>query len=375
MMTRRQFLSASAVGFGSLALAGAGGVALGRSATDARREAEWERSDGVDRIVLAATLAASSHNTQPWRFRALDGAVDLLGDTARTMGSADARRRELHVSLGCALANMELAARGEGYSTEVEFVSGSAESHFARVHLTRFGDVRASALTDAIPARRTNRGPYRPDVPIADSVKAQIEQCLGEGIELRWLSTAEERNAFTRLCVDATEAHIADAELQRDSHAWYRMRRSEAQSSREGITIAGANIAFPASLFLGAMSLSPSAFDGGWVKATERTHCGTAPAFVLIVAPRDGDRRAWVEAGLSYQRMQLVATVCGLATHPLSQALAVRDKALAAGDADPFAARLAELGREGEVVLAFRIGEPVREQPASLRRPARVMPA
>lgn len=48
-------------------------------------------------------------------------------------------------------------------------------------------------------------------------------------------------------------------------------------------------------------------------QATRETHCGTAPAFGLIVVENANDRGAWVHAGRVYQRLQLAATLEGIA--------------------------------------------------------------
>lgn len=371
MLSRRQFVTAGTVGLGTLAVGGVAGVAAWDGSTRPRDPAgAWAESSGVNRILLAATLAASSHNTQPWRFRATPDAIELLGDAKRTMGAADPRLREMHVSLGCALANMELAAAGEGMATRFEFVPGPRNGHHARLALLP-SEKPARApepLAEAIPHRRTNRGPYAAKQAVPLELLGKLGEFVGEGLRVVWLTTPEQRAAFTRLTVDATAAHVADATMQRDSHRWYRMRRTDAEQRRDGITVGGANLAFPASLVLGLMPPTPDSFDEGWAKATEETHCGTAPAFGLIVAERGGDHRAWLETGRAYGRMQLSATIAGIATHPLSQALAVRDREVSAGTPDAFASGLEKLAGPGEVVLAFRLGYPEREQQPSLRR-------
>jgi hypothetical protein len=59
--------------------------------------------------VEQAVLAPSSHNTQPWQFR-LDGdTVELYADRDRVMHVIDPQDRELVISCGAALLNIELA--------------------------------------------------------------------------------------------------------------------------------------------------------------------------------------------------------------------------------------------------------------------------
>src|SRR3712207_1323163 len=47
-----------------------------------------------------AIRAPSSHNTQPWRFRITDGAVELFADRTRALAVVDPHDRELTISCG-----------------------------------------------------------------------------------------------------------------------------------------------------------------------------------------------------------------------------------------------------------------------------------
>jgi nitroreductase len=75
----------------------------------------------VDRLVRYATLAASSHNTQPWRFEVGDGVIRVFADARRQLRVADPDRRELFLSAGCAVENLAVAAEHHGYATAVTY--------------------------------------------------------------------------------------------------------------------------------------------------------------------------------------------------------------------------------------------------------------
>ena len=369
MLTRRQFVVGGAAVVTATVAGGAGSLALWDSATQPEDPtAAWEGTRGADRLVLAGTLAANSHNTQPWRFRVSDDSIELIGDTKRTMGKADPRLRELHLSLGCALENVSIAAAEAGTPVSIEQVPGAPSEHFARL---RFGgDVTGehARLAAAIPRRRTNRAPYDIERPVSSDALAELAALADNKVRVVWLTARNDRAALTDLTVKATAEHLDDAAMQRDSQRWYRMRRSDAEEQRDGITVASANLPGVATLMLGVFPPTPKSFDEGWVKATRETHCGTAPAFGLIVVEHASDRGAWVHAGRVYQRMQLAATLEGIAMHPISQALALRDREVAGGAPGRFSAGLETLAGPGEVVLAFRIGYPLRPQQPSLRR-------
>src|ERR1700722_9003813 len=86
------------------------------------------RADGVQSpmtVVHAAILAANAHDTQPWRFQIGSDRIDVYADTERHLGAMDPFRREMHLSLGCALENAVLIARSMGYAANVEIAGGS----------------------------------------------------------------------------------------------------------------------------------------------------------------------------------------------------------------------------------------------------------
>ena len=372
MVSRRGFIFGS-IGVGSAVIVGGG---IGKAAQNGLFSAgegdgftAWDESlEGMSGIAAAGVLAASSHNTQPWSFRVSDDGIDVLGDSKRLMGAADPRLRELHISLGCAIENMAVAAAAQGLATDVEIVRGGSE-HFARLTFAPgLVDAAYAALAEQIPLRSTNRGAYDADRAPGSPERDIFSACLTGDVSLKLLSSAEERSAFSALTVAATGVHVADEKMQRDSHAWYRMTQAEVERYQDGITIDGAAAGIVGTTFLKMFPPTPDAFDEQWAKVTGETHCATAPMFGLLVAGAVGDHAAWIAAGRAYQRIQLEATRLGIATHPLSQSLAVRDRDLAVGTRNEFAEGLDVYADGGEVVLAFRLGYPKADVPRSPRR-------
>lgn len=379
MVSRRGFIAA---GLGTVGVIAAGGGLMRAtesgvfSAGDGAAFEAWEAPlDSVEGTAAAGVLAASSHNTQPWSFRISEDGIDVLGDTDRLMGLADARLRELHISLGCALENMSVAAAAQGLIANVEYVQRTAD-HFARVTFAEGEpDPQTAVLAEQIPLRRTNRGAYDIERGVGP---AELDALGGErldALDVQWLTSADDRAWFGDMVVRATEEHVADVDVQRDSHAWYRMTRQEVDEYRDGITVDGAAAGVVGTTFLKLFPPTPDQFDEQWVKVTRDTHCATAPAYGLIVAPSAGDHRAWVQVGRVYQRMHLKATALGLAMHPLSQPLTIRDRDLARGERNGYANALEERAGGGEVVLAFRVGYPLVAVTPSPRRPLDVVVA
>jgi hypothetical protein len=121
---RRRFLGMAGSAAGTVAVAGAGGLTWRAveegvfASGTGPAYAAWDQWDRPGRDVLnlvrAGVLAASAHNTQPWLFRVGRDHIDLCADLQRSTGSMDPLRREMHVSLGCAVENVVLAGPPNG---------------------------------------------------------------------------------------------------------------------------------------------------------------------------------------------------------------------------------------------------------------------
>src|SRR5688500_2606757 len=72
-------------------------------------------------LVRCATLAASSHNTQPWKFRHEGNGIIILPDPSRRCPEVDPDDHHLFASLGCATENLALAAEAAGLRANVTF--------------------------------------------------------------------------------------------------------------------------------------------------------------------------------------------------------------------------------------------------------------
>jgi hypothetical protein len=79
-------------------------------------------------LVRYAILAPSSHDTQPRKFSIRDDEIRLFADKPRWLRVADADQRELHISLGCALVNLLVAAQHFGYAPRLMYSPDSTES-------------------------------------------------------------------------------------------------------------------------------------------------------------------------------------------------------------------------------------------------------
>lgn len=381
-ISRRGVLRVIGLGAGAVVVAGAGGLAWraadqGVFATGTGPAyAAWGELDtpGNDAmsLVRAAVLASNAHNTQPWLFRVQPTSIDLYADTARNMGTMDPLRREMYLSLGCALENLVVAGPPNGWAPTVTLLPDPGRpTHIAHVDLEPTSRT-SSPLYDAIARRRTDRAAYDTTRPLGQEVHAALTGLIdSEETGLVWLADDDTKDRFGNLTVRATEAIIADTQQSIDEFSWYRTTWQETQSRKDGITIDPAGQSPLIRVVAKVFGTTREQNGQGWVRSTRDTQVPTAAAYGILVLPDPFDPAQRIRTGRLWQRMHLWATAAGLAVQPMNQVPERIDREGTTGQAPEFTDAMAQLlPDERRMVMAFRIGHPTADPLLSPRRPA-----
>jgi nitroreductase len=385
-LSRKGFLKLTGAGTAFVAIAGSG---LGTwravdqgvfSVGQGPAYAAWNvwsgtPGDGPLNLVRAAVLAANAHDSQPWIFRVTPTRIDIHAALTRNLGSIDPLRREMYISLGCALENLLVAAAPHGYDYRVSLLPNPTEpAHVARVEL-RPGMTSTTPLYDAIPHRHTNRAAYQSDRPVTALVRSQMEalNTIPE-IGIVWFTGAAEKRVFADLTVRATQAFIVDRQQARDDFAWWRGDWHDVQKYKDGITLDASNFLPPLTRSL-AKLLPPQtrlANDTAWLSSTRNPQLSSAPAFGIIMVRRAESNRQRLEAGQLWQRMHLWATARGIAMQPLNQIVERAEREQTAGLRTEIGSALSAMMPEHgwHALMPFRLGYPTTEALKSPRRPA-----
>jgi nitroreductase len=334
---------------------------------------EWRSLPWPMPLVAAGVLAASPHNTQPWRFRVRDRMIDLELDERQNLGPVDPFRRQMWLGAGCALENMSVAGAGLGRAVAITALpEGPLATPAARVSMGGEQAARPEVL-ERITRRHTNRNPYHRDRRIEGALVDELSGLVSDpSTRIDLFDRDEPRGRhFTEAIAEVTRVLVADADFMRASDHWFRLNPREEEEHRDGPSLRCAGVpAFKRILGTLAPAPSDSQSHDAWLSMTIENHCAASPAFGAISLHDPGDHRQLLEAGRLWQRLMLWAAERGLGLQPLDQLLELADREQELGRPKTAEPRLAELTeRAFRPVMTFRLGWPVAPAPASARRP------
>lgn len=311
--------------------AGAAAWSLTRAPTSARepwKEAGTRFGDIRLDCLAYAILAPNPHNMQPWRVQ-LDeeGALTVFCDLSRLLPQTDPTNRQITIGFGCFLELMRLAALSRGYKLkETHFPEGEPQPTLdarpiARVEFRRDENVEAEPLLVAARDRRTNRAPFETRA-VEQAVLARIMNAGVQGVVAGSTNDPARVEALRTLARDAWGIEWALDRTRRESIDVTRVGKDEINAAPWGLSLAGpvmeaaklAGVLTSENMDIPEKSAYQQSIDF-YNKAVD-----SAQAF-MWTSTASNTRVDQINAGRTWVRMQLDAQLCGVAFHPLSQAL------------------------------------------------------
>jgi hypothetical protein len=354
MLNRREFFSLT--GGASLPLLSActAEVPDDYAQAAAQLRAALAEDPGWPELIRFATLAANSHNTQPWRFRPRPSGVSILPDFSRRTPVADPDDHHLYVSLGCAAENLLVAALARGLRGATSFdpvVGDHLDVEFETVNPT------AEDLYGAVPMRQSTRSVYDGrSVPGADIQRLE-EAAAVDGVAMVVITDKARLNQVADFVIAGNSAQLESSDFVRELGEWIRFHPSEAIRTGDGLfTSCSGNPTMPDWLGrrLFPWILSKDRENDKYAKQV-RSSAGVA----VFVGDRE-DKWHWVQVGRSFERFALTATALGIRHAHLNQAVEIPTVR------SEFAASFGMTGRRPDLVVRFGYAKPM---PMSMRRP------
>jgi len=256
-------------------------------------------------VVRYATLAANSHNTQPWRFRLEGRTIEILPDFRRRTPAVDPDDHHLFISLGCAAANLALAAAAIGRPGEVSIASDRAGVRYDFLA----GEPKADLLASAIPRRQSTRAEYDGRaVPTAHLVELE-RAATTPGVSLALVTDRPRMQKIRDLVLAGNTDQMSDPAFMRELKQWLRFNPRSAMANGDGLfSAASGNPVMPTEL--GQLAFD-RLFDVRAENEKYARHIDSSAGVAIFFGER-ADRDHWIRVGQACQRFALAATALGL---------------------------------------------------------------
>ncbi|HEY7173478.1 MAG TPA: nitroreductase [Micromonosporaceae bacterium] len=264
--------------------------------------------------VADAVRAPSMYNEQPWRFRLVDGRIDVRLDPDRRLTAADPTGWAARIACGAAITNIRLRLAVSGRSCVVRILPLGPDDPLI-ASITVLGSHTPTPtdheLCSAIPLRHSNRRPFT-NSPVPLGIRARLDNLIETAGG--WLALVDDRVAVARI---AELIASADATLRSNDRYLAEMATWAARDADApiGIPVGSAGVA-PATQDLLTMR------DYGGPQRPPGRDFETDP-LVAVLGTIDDRPDDDVNGGMMLQTLLLAATAERLSTSMLSQPIEV----------------------------------------------------
>jgi hypothetical protein len=276
---------------------------------------ELENLEDKLRFILQyAMLAPSRNNTKPWLFEVSGNQIRIFADLSKRLDQADPYYRELYLSLGCVIANLEIAAEYYElkYSTCI-FTGEPINNIVAIVNIlpeTNTHNIYPSNLFENISKRYIDRNPYL-NKPISQQDIKEIYASIRwiEGVSLHIVDREEIINYLAELTYQAEQEQFENTAYRDEQIKWL-----TTDHNHDGLPISFFHLSPINSLIFPFYKN----FNFGEDKIDYDLELIKASPYVGILTSDGNEKSDWITTGVAFQILALNITRLGLAYQPMT---------------------------------------------------------
>ena len=254
-------------------------------------------------LLRYAILAPSGHNSQPWKFKIGDNFIEMWANRESRRGEVDPDDREMFISLGCAIANLEIAANYFGMVFEKKYDNSKSNL----VIVFKFIDGKKVGenqyLFKALTERKVNREEYD-EKNIPKEIIKKIEKEYGEenGARLTLINQQKTKDKLGRLVEKSDRVWFKSKELVDEMEYWL---QDDLNYSKDGLSTGVLNLyklAVEVKYLISRDSKSVKE------RALRNRYLMEKAKIVAVVWTKSDSKKEWLAAGELYEKFALFLT-------------------------------------------------------------------
>jgi hypothetical protein len=191
------------------------------------------------KMVEYAIKAPSGHNTQPWKFKITNEAIDVYPDFSRSLPVADNDHRALYISVGAATENLCIAAHELGYESYVSILTDDRGKYYVRIDLQEVEKLYSDPLFMQIPKRQTNRKVYTGWHLADDTIEVLKGVLLENDVHTYFYKNGEEEfNKLREFVYRGNEILMNNNNFKDELIEWSRLKKEQVVMKKDGLAYA-----------------------------------------------------------------------------------------------------------------------------------------
>jgi hypothetical protein len=270
-------------------------------------------------LLNYAVLAPSGHNAQPWLFRLSDESAEIVYNPRRALSIVDPHNRELIISCGAALGNLEVAARFFGFQANIELASSQEKSDYlAKVTLCKGLKPSANdiAIFKAIAKRQTNRSPFNAE-EISENLLKKCKKAAAEfAVEFSYSSDKKLKSEIAKLTVLADKKQFSRPWFRVEFASWMHSNKRDGKDGMSAYRFGIPDVFTPITGFM------IRTFNlGNRVAQSNKRKIESGSPVLGIFATQSDQQNDWVNTGRALAHVLLIFTSVGFSASYLNQAI------------------------------------------------------
>jgi len=269
-------------------------------------------------LLKYSILAPSVLNTQPWRFQISDYSIKIYSNKSRQLNALDSTAKDMHISVGCSITNLLESAKGFGLETKVKLSSDQGSALCAEIDFEE-SKLSHSSLTEYIPKRFSDKGIYSKRSIPENFLSSLTKSSVGLA-SLILVSEGKTKSKIIELVEKADITLFSLKSSREDLSRWVKPSFSTSSYGMPGFT-QGFNL--PQSIFTQKI-LKSSKKISSVIAKKDKLVLSSSPYLGIIVVKKDG-KEGWLEGGMLYEKLSLLATKESIRMTPLSAIIKVEE--------------------------------------------------